>query len=250
MADVKGAQLTVRGVSKRFGGVEALSGLSLSADPGEFVCVVGPSGCGKTTLLRIIAGLVTPTAGAITVGGSPVNGPGPDRPIVFQEDRLFPWRTAVENVTYGLELTGFESDVARRRARELLADVGLDDAVDRYPSVLSGGMHQRVGLARALAVEPLLLLLDEPFNSLDVQTRSRLHRLLLEVWRETRQTVVFVTHDIREAVTLADRIVVVSDQPGRVVDDVSIDLKRPRDTTGVAFNDVVRRLRSQLGVDR
>jgi NitT/TauT family transport system ATP-binding protein len=150
----------------------------------------------------------------------------------------------------GVELTGFESDVARRRARELLADVGLDDAADRYPSALSGGMRQRVGLARALAVDPLLLLLDEPFNSLDVQTRSRLHRLLLEVWRETRQTVVFITHDIREAVTLADRIVVVSDQPGRVVDDVSIDLKRPRDTTGVAFNDVVRRLRSQLGVGR
>ena len=227
--------------------VQALSEVSFSVADGEFCCVVGPSGCGKTTLLRTIAGLETPDAGSVLVDGGPVTGPGLDRGMVFQEYALFPWRTVRGNIRFGLDRPACGCSDCERRVQELVDLVGLDGFEDSYPKALSGGMKQRVGIARALAPDPEILLMDEPFGSVDARTRDRLHAELLDIWAETDQSVVFVTHDIDEAVTLADRVVIMDSEPGTVRSTLSVDLSRPRDRTATEFVDYVARIRDELG---
>jgi len=243
--------VAVDGISKVFrqqGGeaVRALDDVSFTVREGEFVCIVGPSGCGKTTLFRIIAGLEAASDGGVRLGGEPVTGPAMDRGMVFQEYDLFPWRTVLENVTFGLEQQDLTETERRERAHEMIDLVGLDGFADAYPNELSGGMKQRVGIARALAVDPALLLMDEPFGSVDAQTRGMLHDELLDIWSETRKTVLFVTHDVEEAVTLADRVVVLSGGPGTVREVVDVDLARPRQRTDPAFADYQERLLSLI----
>jgi NitT/TauT family transport system ATP-binding protein len=227
--------------------VQALSDVSFDAADGEFVCIVGPSGCGKTTLFRTIAGLEPPTTGEVRLDGRPVEGPGPDRGMVFQEYGLFPWRTVAGNVAFGMEQQDVPAGERERRTEELLDLVGLTGSADAYPKELSGGMKQRVGIARALAVDPELLLMDEPFGSVDAQTRDMLHDELLRIWRETGKTVLFVTHDVEEAVTLADRIVVMAADPGRVREVVPVALDRPRERTDAAFAERVAQVRDLIG---
>lgn len=234
MTDPRGgeARVQVAGVSKRYVGqgavVQALEDVSFTVAPGEFVCVVGPSGSGKTTLFRIIGGLEEPTAGHVYVDGRAVEGPTPDVGIVFQEYHLFPWRTVSGNVAFGLEQRGDTAATRESCVTELLELVGLEGFADAYPRELSGGMKQRVGIARALAVDPDLLLMDEPFGAVDAQTRSVLQEELLELWEHTGKTVLFVTHDVEEAVKLSDRIVVMNTDPGRVGAIVDVELQRPR----------------------
>ena len=208
--------IEVDGVSKRYDShttVEALRDVSLTVADGEFVCLVGPSGCGKTTLFRLVAGLEPPTDGEILVSGARVTGPGIDRGMVFQEYNLFPWKTVEDNVRFGLDRPACDCSDCEARVAELVDLVGLSGFEDAYPKELSGGMKQRVAVARALAVEPEILLLDEPFGSIDARTRDRLQRELLDIWQRTGKTVLFVTHEIEEAVTLADRIVVFGRDP-------------------------------------
>jgi NitT/TauT family transport system ATP-binding protein len=212
----------------RQGGVEALAGISLSVDEGEFLSVVGPSGCGKSTLIRILAGLQEATSGEVRVQGAAGSG-GPASAVVFQEHTLFPWRTALQNVAFGLEMRGVSRRERLRSAREHLARVGLASFEKHYPHQLSGGMKQRVGLARALATGPEILLMDEPFGSLDAQTRTILQGELLRIWEEERKTVVYVTHSIEEAILLGDRVVLMSARPGRIRRSYPVDLPRPRD---------------------
>ena len=236
-------EIAVDHVSKTYqserGTVRALEDVDFDVQAGEFVSIVGPSGCGKSTAFRIIAGLETPTEGDARVGGTPVTGPGPDRGMVFQDDALFPWRTAAKNVAYGLEEVGppegFSID---ERVDYCLSLVGLSEKADAVPKELSGGQRQRVGIARALAVDPPILLMDEPFGSVDARTKTTLHRELLDIWMETEKTICFVTHDIEEAVYLSDRIVVFSDGPGTVVDEIPVRLDRPRDRTGDDFTGI------------
>lgn len=207
----------------------AVDHIDLDVHQGEFVAIVGPSGCGKTTLLNAIDGLQPITSGELTLNGIPIAKPGPDRAMVFQQASLLPWRTVLSNVTYGLELRRqVPRQRARKHARELLALVGLKGFEDHYPIELSGGMQQRVNLARALAVDPELLLLDEPFASLDAQTRELMQEELLSVWSTTGKTALFITHDIKEAIYLADRVVVFTARPGRIKESVAIELPRPR----------------------
>jgi NitT/TauT family transport system ATP-binding protein len=240
-------KITIRNVSRSYESTRALADVSFSVAEGEFCCVVGPSGCGKTTLLRAIAGLDDPDGGSILVGGDPVTGPGLDRGMVFQEYALFPWRTVRGNVRFGLDRPACDCPDCEARVRELIDLVGLDGFEDAYPKELSGGMKQRVGIARALAPDPEILLMDEPFGSVDARTRDRLHAELLDIWTHTGQTVVFVTHDIDEAVTLADRVVVMDSDPGTVQSTFSIGLERPRERTSRDFVDHVARIREELG---
>ena len=229
------------------GKVEAVRGASFSASPSEFICLVGPSGCGKTTLLNMIAGFLAPSAGDIRIGGRPVSGQGLDRGIVFQDfAQLFPWRTAAQNVAFGLEMKGVARAEREKIALEQLRLVRLEKFAHAYPHHLSGGMQQRVAIARALAYNPGVLLMDEPFAALDAMTREEMQRLLAEVWRETRKTVIYVTHNVAEAVYLADRVVVMSPHPGRVKAVVSIRLPRPRDPLSVEFLEHQRELLSHL----
>ena len=250
MAGVDEPTVALSNVEKTFetadGTVQALSEVSFAVESGEFVCVLGPSGCGKTTLFRIIAGLETPTGGRVAVDGTPVSGPGMDRGMVFQEYGLFPWRTVTGNVEFGLEQRDMQPEERRRVAAEMIDLVGLDGFEEAYPAELSGGMKQRVGIARALAVDPEILLMDEPFASVDAQTRLMLHEELLRIWRETGKTICFVTHDVAEAVTLADRVVVLTGSPGRVRSVVDPDLDRPRDRTDEGFNECRDRIRSLI----
>lgn len=243
-------KIVVDGVHKRFqsgsGAVEALRDVNFSVQEGEFVCIIGSSGAGKTTLFRIIAGLEESTAGTVRLDGEPVEGPGTDRGMVFQEYGLFPWRTVLGNVTFGLEQRAMSRSARRERAREMIDLVGLGEFEDSYPKELSGGMKQRVGIARALAVDPEILLMDEPFGSVDAQTKGRLHGELLDIWGETGKTVLFVTHDVDEAVTLADRVVVLTGSPGSVHEVVDIDLDRPRSRTDEAFAAYEARLREAI----
>lgn len=233
------ARVRVEGVGKRFGGrgatVQALHDVSFDVAPGEFVVVVGPSGSGKTTLFRIIGGLEPPTSGTVYLQGEPVTEPGPDMGIVFQEYHLFPWRTVRGNVGFGLEQRGVPEAERRHQVDDLLELVGLSEFADAYPKELSGGMKQRVGIARALAIDPELLLMDEPFGAVDAQTRAALQDELLDLWEHTGKTVLFVTHDVQEAVTLADRVVVMGTDPGHVKEIVEVDLPRPRSRTDDGF---------------
>jgi len=208
---------------------EALDGVSFRAEPGEFICVLGPSGCGKSTLLGALAGHLQPARGAIRIDGRSVDGPAPERGLVFQHHTLFPWKRVQDNVAFGLKMKGVPARERLAQARELLQLVGLGGFEERYPIQLSGGMQQRVEIARVLINHPHVLLMDEPFGALDALTRVKMQQLLLDVWARIRTTVVFITHDIDEALFLADRILVMSPRPGRIVEDLRIEFGRPRD---------------------
>ena len=240
------ARVRIENLTKHYDGeqgtVRALEDVTFDVANGEFVCIVGPSGSGKTTLFRIIAGLDDATAGAVYLNGERVEGPTPDMGVVFQEYHLFPWRTVRGNVGFGLEKSGVPADDRRRRVAEMLDLVGLEEFADAYPKSLSGGMKQRVGLARALAVDPDLLLMDEPFGALDAQTKETLQGELLDIWRATGKTILFVTHDVEEAVKLADRIVVLSRSPGRIDEVVDVDLPRPRSRAETGFGEYYERV--------
>lgn len=226
--------------------MEALHDINLSIKENEFICFIGPSGCGKTTLLRIIAGLEEPTSGAVYISGKQIKGPGPERGMVFQEYSLFPWRTVLDNVAFGLELKGSPKHARYTVARQYLKMVELERFEERYPHELSGGMKQRVAIARALVNDPLALLMDEPFGALDAQTRNIMQSELLRIWQNERKTVVFVTHSVDEAIYLADRIVIMSARPGRIKDVIEIDIPRPRNRTSPEVNRVRDRILCDL----
>ena len=225
----------VDGVSKTFPGYRgasstlALTPITTRLAENDFVTILGPSGCGKSTLLRIIAGLEEPSTGDVTVAGQPVHGPGPDRGMVFQAYTLFPWLTVAGNIEFGLREKGLAKQERVHIVAHYIEKVGLRGFESHWPKQLSGGMQQRVAIARALANDPKILLLDEPFGALDHQTRGLMQELLLQIWEDDRKTVLFVTHDIEEAIFLGSRCVVMSARPGRIKADVSIDLARPRD---------------------
>lgn len=208
--------------------VEALRNVSFDVAPGEFVVLLGPSGCGKSTLLYMIAGLESPTEGTLLAHGAPVSTPSADRSLIFQEASLFPWLTIAENVTFGLKLAGMDKATRRERAASILRSVGLGDMLDKKPDELSGGMRQRAAVARALAMRPSILMMDEPFAALDVQTRSKMQDFLLDIWRQSGASVLLVTHSIDEAISLADRVIVFTARPGKIKTIVPIDLPRPR----------------------
>lgn len=208
--------------------IVAVQGVNLIVEDGQFVAIVGPSGCGKTTLLNVIAGLLPVNAGRVLLDGQEIKGPDQDRAMVFQSAALLPWRTVIRNVTYGLELQGCRRDEARARAQKFINLVGLHGFEDSFPYELSGGMQQRANLARALVIEPKLLLLDEPLAALDAQTREYMQFELLRIWQQTRCSAIYVTHQINEAIYLADKVVVMSARPGRIKEIISIDLPRPR----------------------
>lgn len=210
------------------GATTALAGINLAIETGEFVSIVGPSGCGKTTLLRIVAGLLRQSSGRVFLDGGAVVGPGPNRAFVFQSGALWPWRTVLGNIAFGLEVQGVSRHETRQRAEAVLETVGLAGFGAHYPHELSGGMRQRVNLARALVLDPDVLLMDEPFASLDAQTRELMQEELVKIWAGTGKTVLFVTHEINEAVYLSDRVIILSSQPGRIKEDVAIPLPRPR----------------------
>jgi NitT/TauT family transport system ATP-binding protein/sulfonate transport system ATP-binding protein len=250
--------LRVNGVQKVFaasdGAVEALRDINLTIEKGEFICLLGASGCGKSTLLRIIAGFEKATRGSVAVHGIDVDKPGPDRGMVFQDYALFPWLTVRQNISFGPHHRGLPArDIAAVTDR-FLAMVGLTAFAERYPHQLSGGMKQRVAIARVLANDTDILLMDEPFGALDALTRGKLQEELIEIWRSTRLTVIFVTHSVEEAVLLADRVAVMSVGPGRVDCDIKIDLPRPRDVSSPEFNalrrNVTRRLTSHISRGR
>lgn len=236
------------GVNKIFGvepgGVVALKDIDLEIRPGEFVCLLGPSGCGKSTLLNAIAGFSLPTSGTLEVSGRPVTAPGPDRGMVFQEYALFPWMTVEANIAFGLDIRGTGSEEKARIVDELLDMLGLKEFRHRFPKDLSGGMRQRVAIARVLALDPPIMLMDEPFGALDALTRRSLQDELLRIWRSVGKTIVFVTHSIEEAVYLGSRVVILTYRPGTIKRDVTIDLPYPRDSNSVEFNAIKKDLAS------
>jgi NitT/TauT family transport system ATP-binding protein len=224
--------LEVRGLSREFdspqGRVTALKNINFTTHRREFVCVIGPSGCGKSTLIRILAGLETPSAGQVLLDGKEVRGPGPDRGMVFQGYTLFPWRTVKKNVMFGLEMAGRGRMAAEEEALQWIDLVGLTKFANSYPHQLSGGMKQRVAIARALASQPRILLMDEPFGALDAQTRSRMQAYLMEIWKNIDITILFITHDLDEAIYLADRILVLKAHPGEVQELIEVPVSQPR----------------------
>jgi NitT/TauT family transport system ATP-binding protein len=233
VSEVLGPKLEISHLSKGFSrsassAMPVLDDLSLAVADLEFVAIVGPSGCGKSTFLRIVDGLIPPDTGTIRLNGAPVNGPGHGRGMVFQSFDLFPWRTAIGNVEFGLEMQNLPRAERRRRAHHWIELVGLQGFENSYPHQLSGGMQQRVGIARALAIEPEVLLMDEPFGALDVQTRDLLQDELLAIWQRERKTVLFVTHSIEEAIYLADRVLVFTPRPARIERVVDVPFGRPR----------------------
>ena len=228
------------------GPVEALRDIAVDCAEGEFVCLLGLSGCGKSTLLQMIAGLEPPTTGQIVVAGRELDGPSPETSIVFQDHGLFPWMTVQRNVEFNLKARGISSAERRRRATEMLALTGLEAFAARYPHELSGGMRQRVGIARALTTKPRALLMDEPFGALDAQTRARLQTELLDIWTRQRTTILFVTHSIDEALILADRILVFTPRPGRLAANVPVDLPRSRDPAQPGFAALAETLHAAL----
>ena len=243
--------LSVEGVTKRFSfngqPITALEGAELAIRKGEFICLIGPSGCGKSTLLRMAGGFETPTEGTLRMWGAPITAPGPDRGMVFQDYGLFPWLTVAGNIGFGPAARGRPRAEVAATTRRFVDMVGLSRFADAYPHQLSGGMKQRVAIARVLANEAELVLMDEPFGALDAMTRENLQRELLEIWERTKLTVIFVTHAIEEAILLADRIVVMSPGPGRIVADEAVSLPRPRDPTSPEFNALRRHFSAMLG---
>ena len=243
MSDI---HIRIEGVNKVFGEqgreVVALQGIDLQIARGQLTCLLGPSGCGKSTLLNAVAGFAPPSSGAILVDGRPVTGPGPQRGMVFQEYALFPWMTVEQNIRFGLEIKRLRGPEIERRVDHLLRLLSLADFRSRYPKDLSGGMRQRVAIARVLALDSPILLMDEPFGALDALTRRNLQDELLRLWAELEKTILFVTHSIEEAIYLADRIVVMTYRPGTVKADIAIGLERPRDPAAPAFNLLKREL--------
>ncbi|HEX7635746.1 MAG TPA: ABC transporter ATP-binding protein [Noviherbaspirillum sp.] len=227
---------------------EALHDVSVSIDPGEFVVLLGPSGCGKSTLLGALAGHIKPSGGTVRVDGESVSGPHPDRGLVFQQHTLFPWKRVLDNVAFGLKMKGVERSKRLEQARELLKLVGLADFERSYPAQLSGGMQQRVEIARVLINQPRVMLMDEPFGALDAQTRLKMQELLLDVWSRVRTTIVFITHDIDEALFLADRILVMSSRPGRIIEEIRLDFARPRQAELVTSDEFTRLKRHCLSL--
>jgi NitT/TauT family transport system ATP-binding protein len=233
-------RLCVQHLTKEFRGTRgepilALSDISLDIKPKEFICLLGPSGCGKTTLLRIIGGLDQATSGCIAINSHKVTGPDNMMAMIFQEYSLFPWRTIRDNIAFGLEIRDVPKTERAEAVDTYLSLVGLAEFADSYPYELSGGMRQRVAVARALAINPGILLMDEPFGALDAQTRNKMQRELLDIWEKTKKTIIFVTHSVDEAVFLADRVVVLTPRPGRIREVIPIDLPRPRDRTSADF---------------
>jgi NitT/TauT family transport system ATP-binding protein len=228
MAKLELDSVTLRFFPKSGAPVLALDDVSLEVADQEFAVIVGPSGCGKSSLLRLVAGLVEPTSGEITLDGTPVTRPGKDRGMVFQSYTLFPWLTVRDNVEFGLRIGGIPAEKRKHISDHFISEVGLEGFENSYPKQLSGGMMQRVALARALANDPEILLMDEPFGALDSQTRSLMQELLLQIWEHSHKTVLFITHDIDEAILLGDRVHVMTARPGRIKERVEIDLARPR----------------------
>lgn len=264
----KKAKITVRNVSRSFVSgkgepVNALQNITFEIedaysrqgrDIGEFRVLLGPSGCGKSTLLRLIAGLDRPDGGDVMVNDQPVHGPGKDRGMVFQKYTSFPWLTVADNIAYGLKINGVPADKRKETVAQLVQAIGLGGFEDAYPDTLSGGMQQRVAIARTLALRPSVILMDEPFGALDAQTRSEMQQLLLKIWDETASTILFVTHDVEEAIYLADRIFIMSSHPGTIIEDVQVPFDRPRDLSLKQRNEfhelqnyVLSRLRSAPG---
>lgn len=239
----------VKKYSGRNGEMVALNGVSLDIHENEFVCVVGPSGCGKSTLLNIIAGLHEPTSGQVLVDGQAVSGPGPDRGVVFQQYALFPWLTVQKNVEFGLKLQGMSQDKAEQEAKKYIKMVDLEQFAQSYPKELSGGMKQRVAIARAYAINPKVLLMDEPFGALDAQTRTQLQTELLKTWEKEQKTCFFITHDVEEAIILAQRVIIMSARPGRIKEVVEINIPYPRTQEtkmGKEFLDLKNHIWSQV----
>jgi len=248
-------RIVIRGLRKQFRDIAreeeviALDGIDLAIADDEFLTVLGPSGCGKTTLLNIVASFESASGGEVLLDGEPVRKPGPDRGVVFQEYALFPWLTVQQNIEFGLRERRMPRLERRERVRRQIASVGLSGFEQRYPQELSGGMRQRVALARLLINNPKILLMDEPFAALDAQTRSMMQQELLGVWSAERRTVIFITHNIEEAVLLGDRAVVMTARPGRIKEIVAIELARPRDVTSTEFNEIRRRVTVLLEVE-
>ena len=246
-------KLEIRGVSKTFhgkgGALDALGSIDLDVQAGEFVCLLGPSGCGKSTLLNIIAGLDQPTQGQVFKDGRLVERTGTDRVMIFQNAALFPWLNVLDNVEFGLRMGGMPKQERQAVARRFLRMVNLSDFEQAFVHELSGGMRQRVALARALALDPDVLLMDEPFGALDAQTRDILHDELQTIWSSTRKTVLFVTHNVREAVVLGDRVVVFSARPGRIKKEFAVNLSRPRQIESYAVVDLAREVMAVLRDD-
>lgn len=238
------------GVSKAFpaetGPADVLRDIHLSIESGEFVCLLGPSGCGKTTLLKLFAGFIPPSAGYMIMGGKTVQAPGADRCFVFQEDALFPWLTVAENIAFGLKGVFRNRKNIKAKVDRYLEIMGLSDYRHHLPAEISGGMKQRVALARVLILNPQLLLMDEPFGALDAQTREDMQYLLLSLWKQFARTIIFVTHDINEAILLADRILILSERPGRITTDIRVPLTRPRRTEDNLFHEFYRTIRRML----
>ncbi len=246
---IDGQQLSIR-LGQGAQAFDAVQNLNFSVEPGEFVCILGPSGCGKSTLLGALAGHLRPSAGTLQVDGQTVDGPSPERGMVFQHHTLLPWRSVLDNVAFGLKMQGIGKAERRYQASEFLRLVGLQDFALRWPNQLSGGMQQRAEIARVLINRPRLLLMDEPFGALDAQTRARMQELLLDIWTRIRTTVVFVTHDIDEALFLADRVLVMSPRPGRFIEDLRLEFPRPRHASLLTSPEFVRLKRHCLDLLR
>jgi NitT/TauT family transport system ATP-binding protein len=240
------SQISIQDVHKVFTSTErevvALKGIDLEIEKGEFVCLLGPSGCGKSTLLNAVAGFSLPTTGSIVAEGKTITEPGPDRGMVFQEYALFPWMTVAQNIAFGLEIQKKPAEFITETVAKLLDTLNLKDFANRFPKDLSGGMRQRVAIARVLALDSPIMLMDEPFGALDALTRRNLQDELLRIWHASGKTILFVTHSIEESIYLADRIVVMTYRPGTIKRDQRVDMPRPRDPAAPAFNDLKREL--------
>jgi len=241
-------RLVMKGVSKRFANtvVAALEDINLAVEPGEFVVVVGPSGCGKSTLLNIAAGMLRADGGTVMLDGHPVDSPGPDRAMVFQDHGLFPWLNVSQNISFGLRMSGATREQRDERVEEVLKLIQMVGCARKLVHELSGGMKQRVAIARALVMDPALLMMDEPFASLDAQTRTLLHQQLQEMWLATRKTILFVTHSVGEAVRLADRIIVLHAHPGRIRKEIRVALPHPRKFDSADINELAKQVRGEI----